>query len=319
LLDNLEKIPGIQAVAFAGTPPASAYSSFSTMKFKNDKKDIDATVEVKYGNPAYFKLYNLKLVAGRYPLPADSAVKEYLVNENYVHFLGYKNPTDILGKIIENGDKKIPVVGVLADFHFKSLHSAIQPLAYASVELSNNWFHIALKPKNGSKDAWTNTIGSIEKAYKAIYPEEAFDYKFFDDSIASFYKSEEDTVALLSWATGLCIFISCLGLLGLVIYTTNLRTKEIGVRKVLGASVSQIVSLLSKDFVQLVLLAFVIAAPIAWWAMHKWLEDFSYRAGTSWWIYGISGVAMIFIALLTLSLQTIRSAMANPVKSLRTE
>ena len=118
---------------------------------------------------------------------------------------------------------------------------------------------------------------------------------------------------------GLAIFISCLGLLGLVIYTTTQRTKEIGVRKVLGASVPQIVSLLSKDFVQLVLVAFVIAAPVAWWAMHKWLEDFAYRTSISWWIFGLSGIAMVVIALLTLSIQTIRSATASPVKSLRTE
>lgn len=124
---------------------------------------------------------------------------------------------------------------------------------------------------------------------------------------------------MLNWSAGLAVFISCLGLLGLVIYTTSQRTKEIGVRKVLGASVTQIVSLLSKDFMQLVALAFVIATPLAWWAMYKWLEDFAYRTTLSWWIFGISGIAMLMIALLTLSIQTIRSAVANPVKSLRTE
>jgi len=124
---------------------------------------------------------------------------------------------------------------------------------------------------------------------------------------------------LLNWCTGLAIFISCLGLFGLVIYITTQRTKEIGVRKVLGASVTQIVSLLSKDFIGLVIIAFVIATPLAWWAMHKWLEDFAYRTTINWWIFGLSGSFMILIALLTLSIQTIRSAIANPVKSLRTE
>jgi len=319
LLNKLKEIPGVQAVAFAGNAPASANTSFTTMKFKNDKKDVDATVQLKNADSDYFKLYNMKLLAGRFPLPSDSLEKEYVVNENYTRFLGYKNPEDILGKTVERGDKKIPIVGVLADFHYQSLHSSIQPLAYSAVNKNKNIFHVALSPKNGNNDAWKNTISQIEKVYKELYPEKEFDYKFFDESIAEFYKTERDTSRLLTWATGLCIFISCLGLLGLVIYTTNLRTKEIGVRKVLGASVSQIVSLLSKDFISLVIIAFVIAAPAAWWAMHKWLEDFAYRAAISWWIFGLSGAAMIMLALLTLSIQTIRSAMANPVKSLRTE
>jgi ABC-type antimicrobial peptide transport system permease subunit len=159
----------------------------------------------------------------------------------------------------------------------------------------------------------------MRSAWKEVYPDEQFNYEFLDESIAKFYKKEQDTANLLNWSTGLAVFISCLGLLGLVIYTTTQRTKEIGVRKVLGASVSQIVSLLSRDFISLVLLAFVIAAPLAWWAMNQWLQDFAYRTTFSWWIFAISGTLMLMVALLTLSIQTIRSAVANPVRSLRTE
>jgi putative ABC transport system permease protein len=178
---------------------------------------------------------------------------------------------------------------------------------------------VALQPQNSEGVLWKNAISKIQKAYKQIYPDEDFNYKFFDETIAKFYESEQNTSSLLKWATGLAILISCLGLLGLVIYTTNVRTKEIGIRKILGASVAGIVSILSKDFVRLVLIAFVIAAPIAWWAIYKWLEDFAYRTTISWWIFGLSGIAMTIIALLTLSIQTIRSAIANPVSSLRTE
>jgi putative ABC transport system permease protein len=210
-------------------------------------------------------------------------------------------------------------VGVMADFNQQSLHELVKPLAFASQNQYSSTFHIALKPQNAAGASWKNTISKIESAFKKYYPEEEFSYEFFDESIARFYKSEQDLSRLLKWATGLAIFISCMGLLGLVIYTTNLRTKEIGVRKVLGASVSNIVSLLSKDFIVLVIIAFIIAAPLAWWAMNKWLENFAYRTSINWWVFVASGVSMIIIALITLSIQTIKAAMANPVKSLRTE
>ncbi len=174
-------------------------------------------------------------------------------------------------------------------------------------------------PKTGNTDSWKATIAGIETAWKEVYPEEEFKYEFFDESIAKFYKKEQQTASLLNWSAGLAIFISCLGLLGLVIYTTTQRTKEIGVRKVLGASATQIVSLLSKDFIQLVIVGFAIAAPLAWWAMHRWLEDFAYRTNISWWVFALSGILMALIALLILSIHTIRAALSNPVKSLRTE
>jgi predicted lysophospholipase L1 biosynthesis ABC-type transport system permease subunit len=162
-------------------------------------------------------------------------------------------------------------------------------------------------------------LKKIEAAYKEVYPENDFSYTFFDESIARFYQSEQNLVRLLRWATGLCIFISCLGLLGLVMFTTNSRLKEIGVRKVLGASVSQIVTLLSKDFVVLVLVAFAIAAPAAWWFMHSWLNDFAYRTPVGWWIFAACGLGMLLLALIILSARTIRAATDNPVGVLRSE
>lgn len=319
LQQKLKAIPGIEMISLAGTTPAMSGYNMATMKFIGVKKEIESTAEVKSADTNYFKLFGMKLLAGRY-LEQSDTTKEYLINNTYAKFLGYSNPADIIGRYIERGKARIPIVGVLADFHSQSTHSAIKPLAYSSEEKWHANFHIALKKINGSAATWKETIAKIEKAYKEIYPEEdTFNYEFFDERIAKFYTTEQNLSKLLKWATGLAIFISCLGLFGLVIYTTGVRTKEIGVRKVLGASVAQIVSLLSKDFVSLVLLAFIIAAPLAAWAMYKWLQDFAFRTNMSWWVFIASGGLMIVIALITLSIQTIRSARANPVKALRTE
>src|SRR4029079_9382000 len=205
------------------------------------------------------------------------------------------------------------------DFIQKSLHEPVKPLVIASWNYVERNFSISLQPQDEAGNAWKTTISKIEKAFKEVYPEDDFNYSFFDEDIAKYYAAEQNISSLLKWSTVLAIFISCLGLLGLVIYTTTQRTKEIGVRKVLGASVSQIVSLISKDFILLVLFAFVIAAPLAWIGMNKWLQYFAYRTTFSWWIFAISGALMLMVALLTLSIQTIRSAVANPVRSLRTE
>jgi hypothetical protein len=259
----------------------------------------------------------MKLIAGR-NLQQSDTIREYLVNEAYTRFLGYRNPADVIGKTVGHGAHQIPIVGVLADVHTKSLHQAITPVAFRCQAKGHTTFHIALKKQNENNE-WKSGIEKIGKAWKEIYPEEEFKYSFLDETIAKFYKKEQDTERLLNWCTSLSILISCLGLLGLVIYTTTQRTKEIGVRKVLGASIAQIVSLISKDFMQLVMLAFVIVVPLSWWAMHDWLQDFAYRTSISWWIFLASGTLMTLIAFLVMSIQTVRSAMVNPVKSLRTE
>ncbi|HRH58998.1 MAG TPA: ABC transporter permease [Chitinophagaceae bacterium] len=318
LLHRLQALPGINKVCLGGAPPASNGTSMQTMKYNNGKKEIETTVEVKYADEDYFKLYNMQLIAGKFPQRSDSLI-EYAINENYARFLGFKNPADAVGKMIEHGDGGgIPIVGVLKDFYSQSLHAAIQPLVYYSIYGNESKMHIALQPETKPGE-WKTTIAQIEKAFKEVYPEQDFTYVFVDETIAKFYDKEQHTSTLLSYATGLAIFISCLGLLGLVIYTTNQRTKEIGVRKVLGASVLQIVSLISKDFLKLVIIAFVIAAPLAWWGMNEWLKNFAYHTQLNIWLFAAAGFIMIVIAFLTLAFQTFNAASANPVKSLRTE
>ena len=313
-MDKIEQMPGVQMVSLAGEPPAADGWSSDGLKFSDGKKEVVTDVRLKYGDTNYLKLYHIPLLAGRYTRASDTT-NEFIINETYMHMLGFQKPDEILNKRLN----QMPIVGVMADFNQESLHTPVKPMVFAS-QLDNCYaLHIALKTGPNQASAWKTAIASIEKEFKEMYPGEDFSYGFLDESIAKFYKSEQDLSHLLTWATGLAIFISCMGLLGLVMYTTSLRMKEIGVRKVLGASVAQILTILSKEFVQLVLIASLLAIPLAWWAMNKWLADFAYRAPVSWWIFAISIAGMMLIALFTLSIQTIRAASANPVESLRTE
>lgn len=318
LLGRINAIPEIELASMGYLTPAADGPAYTNIKYNNGKEDKKVNVQIRWGDTNYLRLYNINLLAGRNVQQSDT-IKEFIINETYSKILGFQNPEDALNRQLDFNGKKMPIVGVMKDFHELSLHAPIEPVVFGSFVKRSGFFHIALKPQNIEGTVWQNAIRKLEKAFKRVYPEADFSYNFFDESIAKFYKSEQDTGRLLKWATVLAIFISCLGLLGLVIYTTNVRKKEIGIRKVLGASVVQIVSNLSRDFILLVVIAFIIAVPLAWWATHKWLEDFVYRTPMSWWIFIASGVIMLLIALLTLSIQTIRAAVANPVKSLRTE
>jgi len=318
LFDRIKSLPGVEMASLGGNTPASDNYSTGEINYKDGKKEIQNDVQFKYGDTNYLKLFHIKILAGRNTLPGDT-VKEGVINETYAHILGFTDVRKAVGQNLDWNGVKLPIVGVVADFNMQSLHQPIKPMLF-SVALSNCYsIHIALKPQNEAGTAWQSTIGQVQKAYKEIYPAEDFEYAFYDDTIGKFYQAEQNISKLLAWATGLAILISCLGLLGLVIYTTNQRTKEIGIRKVLGASVTNIVSILSTDFVKLVLVSFIIALPIAWYAMHKWLQNFAYRTAINWWVFALSGLLMVLIAAVTLSFQTIRAAVANPAQSLKNE
>ena len=214
--------------------------------------------------------------------------------------------------------KPYPIIGVVADFHQASMRTPIKPMIITFENKNNHVFHIALQPQQAGA-GWNATLAQIQKAFKEIFPENDFSYQFFDESIAKFYAAEQHISRLLKWATALTILISCLGLTGLVIYTTNQRTREIGIRKVLGASIARILSLLSKDYIKLIIIAFLIATPAAFWALHRWLETFAYRTPMHWWLFPLSGGTMLAIALAVMSVRTVRTASANPVISLRSE
>jgi ABC-type antimicrobial peptide transport system permease subunit len=205
------------------------------------------------------------------------------------------------------------------DFHSQSLHDPITPFFIGSIKKNERAVSLKLSTAGKDADGFKILITQVEKAAKEVYPNEKFEYKFFDETIASLYEKEQKTARLMNTAMAIAIFISCMGLFGLATFTAQQRVKEIGIRKVLGASASSIVGMLSKDFLALVIVAILIASPVAGYLAHQWLLNFAYKVDVSWWIFALSGLAAIIIALITISFQSVKAALANPVLSLRSE
>lgn len=320
LFQKLKAIPEIADVSLAGFPPSTNGGLGFTLKYKNGAVEIDTNVRIKPADTNYINLYHIKILAGT-NLPYSDTMNSLVINEKCSQMLGFKNPQEAIGKYVGTNftREKIPVVGVVANFIQNSLHDEIMPLVIVSDKSMELTFNVALKPENAEGTVWKSAISKIQKSFKEIYPDTDLEINFLDESIAKYYTAEQSISTLLKWATGLAIVISCLGLLGLVIYTTNQRTKEIGIRKVVGASVSQIITLLSKDFLKLIVLSFIIAVPIVWIAANKWLENFAFKIHLSLWLFIIGGILVILLALIILLLRTYNAATVNPVESLRTE
>jgi ABC-type antimicrobial peptide transport system permease subunit len=325
LLNDFRSMPQVALVGLGNDPPSADVYNRMRGTYNDGKKQITTDeVIIKSGDENYIKIYQIKLLAGRNISEADSG-KAIIINNTYAKLLGFTDPHDAIGKQLNwrgGRGRNVSIIGVVADFNQRSLHSPIYPSAILSgsgeLRLMMT-LHVSLKPETASGNEWKTAITNMGKAWKKVYPDDDFDCHFYDDTIARFYDEEQHTSTLLTWATGFSILISCLGLLGLAIYTTNQRTKEIGIRKVFGASVAQIVTLLSTELISLILLAFIIVTPIAWYAVNKWMESFADHVAISWWVFLISGAGMLLTGLFTLSFRTIRAGMANPVKSLRNE
>jgi putative ABC transport system permease protein len=307
---------GVQAVSFnSNSPVEDDNNMFTKFKFDNAIKDADFQAISKFVDNDYVPTYKLQLVAGR-NLQPSGWTKEFLVNESFIKSLGLKKPEDIIGKEISmmNGLIKCPVVGVVKDFNDRSLRNNLAPLLMATNSTMYRQASIKLSITNIAA-----SMQSIKKIWEQTFPNNVYEYRFLDDKIASFYKQENQLSQLYKIFAAIAIFLSCLGLYGLASFMAVQRIKEVGIRKVLGATAANIVYLFSKEFIVLIAIAFVIATPIAWYYMHQWLQDYSYRIDISWWIFLIGGVASIVIALATVSFQAIKAAVANPVKSLKTE
>jgi ABC-type antimicrobial peptide transport system permease subunit len=304
----------IQQISFSSNVPAGEDNNWTMFSYENLPKTVDFYSIIKFTDDQYLKLYRLKLVAGRNFLPSDT-IKEFIVNEALVKKLGIVNPEDALNKQITLGPKaKGRIVGVLKDYHNRSFKDEYAPMLFTTLKSQYATTNLKISTTN-----ITATIAGFEKTWNEVYPDFAFQYQFLDDRIANFYKQENQLSNIYQWFAIVAILLSCLGLYGLASFMAVQRIKEVGIRKVLGASVFGIVYLFSKEFVVLVTIGFVIASPVTWYFMNKWLQNYTYRINLRWDIFVLAGGMAICIALATVSFQLIKAALTNPVKSLRNE
>ncbi|HEY2727092.1 MAG TPA: ABC transporter permease [Parafilimonas sp.] len=315
LSNQLNKIPQVKSYSFCHASPSSDNDWGGSVKYDGgDWASWQGLSEV--GDSSYVNTFGLHIIAGR-NLREGFSTAEFLINEKMVKELGIKNPDDVLGKKLTIGefdDKVGNIVGVVKDFNSQSLAVPISSLVIADVPGKFN--SIAVKLSDGDL---LHSMDAIRQNWQQVFPNDVFEYHYVDDQIANLY-TKEDLQQKIVWLSAMvAIIISCLGLLGLVSLMTLQRTKEIGIRKVLGASAAGITTMLSKDFLKLVVIAIFIAMPLGWWIMNEWLTDFAYHVNISWWVFVSAGLLVILIALVTVSFQAIRAAIANPVKSLRTE
>jgi len=264
----------------------------------------------------YIPQLKIKVVAGR-PFSRQfmtDTTHAMMLNEAAVKMFGYTSPQQAIGKKFQQWGREGTIVGVVKDFHFRSLQEVIKPLSIRIEPRGCGLLSINVDARHIPA-----TVAAVERKWKQLVPDKPFTYYFLDEFFDKQYRSEDRFGTLFLYFAGLAIFISCLGLMGLASYSTVQRTKEIGVRKVVGASVGQIVFLLSREFLALVLVAFVVSAPIAWWLIEGWLKGFAYRVPVYWWVFAVAGLLALLIAILTVSFQAVKAAVANPVNSLRSE
>jgi ABC-type antimicrobial peptide transport system permease subunit len=314
LRNSLLSMPGIRSVTFNSTDPATDDNNYNQFTYNHDTTTSQMYSIQKIADAEYLPTYKIPLVAGR-NFSSDTA-HEFLVSETYVHDLNIRNPKDVLNKdmSVVGGTKYGKIVGVFKDYHcngFKENYSRIVIFPYKPLFI---FAGIKLNPGNPSA-----TLAAISRLWNQTYPEFVFSYTFLDQSIANFYRQEDEQAALCKIFAGIAIFLSCLGLYGLASFMAIQRIKEVGIRKVLGASIQSIVYLFSREFTLLIVIAFVIASPIAWYFMHRWLEGYAFRITIGWWIFLGSGAASLAVALATVGFNAVKAARANPVRSLRTE
>ena len=307
------KMRGVKGVAHATDAPTKINNGTTGVLWegKDPNSKIDFTqVGIGYD---FIKTMHIQMLQGR-DFSRDFATDSvnYIINETALKIIGYKNP---VGKPLTLWGMKGTIIGVIKDFHFNSLHTAINPLMLRLGENFDGGIALVKTEPGKTKEA----LASLEKVYKELNPKVPFTYKFSDEEYQKLYQSEQVVSQLANYFAFLAIFISCLGLLGLVIFTAEQRTKEFGIRKVLGASPVILFNLLSKEFLMLVVVAIIIASPVAWYFSNQWLQDFAYKINLSWWVFVIAAFTALLIALITISFQAIKTARANPVKSLRSE
>ena len=313
LKTQFKGVSSIEKVSFINTPPMSQNQNTTDVQYNNRKESEKFSIYIKFADVDYLDLYGVKVVAGRNLMPSDT-VREFLVNEETVKRLGEKTNNDVLNKKMIIWGKTGIVVGVLKDYHVMTLHEKIPPLALST--MTHMYQTIAVKMNMADAQ---NTIKKLDKIWSTTFPDFVFEYEFYDEAIGKMYQMETAMLGLIQAFALIAILIGCLGLYGLVSFMVAQKTKEVGVRKVLGASVGQILWLFGKEFSLLILIAFAIAAPAAWWVLNGWLQDFEYRISIGVGVFAVAIFVTGMIAVITVGWQSSRAALANPVKSLRTE
>jgi putative ABC transport system permease protein len=280
---------------------------------------VNAEIKFLAADYDFVPVYGVHVVAGRnFSRDYGTDTAGFIINEAAVNVLGWPSSKDAVGKKLKYSSINGSIIGVISNFHFESMHQKIVPLVLVmpSQQFGNFYNNLSVKVSGNNLP---EALAKIKKTWEAYLPEAPYQYTFLDDNFQKLYQSEQRQKTIFTLFSFIAIFIACLGLLGLSSFAITQRFKEIGIRKVLGANVGSIVSLLSKDFLRLVAIGSVIAFPVAWYAMYKWLQDFAYRINIDWWVFVIAGCAAAFVALITVSFQAIKAALMNPIKSLRTE
>jgi len=323
LLQKVGALPEIAMTSTSEETPAANGHRGTDIIYK-DKNEVKVSAEMHIADEHLLPLYEMKLLAGRNLLKSDT-MTEILLNESCARALGFKDPRDAIGRMVESGQKdkpgqgRLPVVGVVADFHSRSLRENVGPVFICSNSSASRLISLKFSAAARHAGDLRNSLSKIESYWKELYLENKFEYTFFDETIAAFYDKEEKTAQIVNTAMLICIFICCMGLFGLTTFMVGQRTREISIRKVLGASVSNIVQLLTSDFVWLIVISVLLASPIAWYFLHRWLQDFAYRIPIRPWVFIGSGLIALAIAMATVGFQTIRAALANPARNLRSE
>jgi putative ABC transport system permease protein len=313
LKKKLTDINGVEQVSLSSDIPAGQDDNWTMFTYENAAKQVDFYSIIKMADERYLPTYKLQLAAGRNVMASDT-IREFLVNEALTQKLGIK-PEDALNKQLTLGKfAKGRIVGVLKNFHNRSFKDEYAPMLISTFKKQYQLSNIKLSSANIAA-----SLKGVEKLWNEVYPDYAFEYKFMDEHIASFYKQESQLSQIYECFAVVAILLSCLGLYGLASFMAVQRIKEVGIRKVLGSSVAAIVYLFSKEFVVLIGVGFAIAAPITWYLMNKWLQDYIYRIYIHWSIFLLAAVIAMVIALATVSYQLIKAALVNPVNSLRSE
>jgi predicted permease len=310
---QLQQLAGVESVSLCYSAPASESNNSTNLRFDHRAEDEHWEVNTKRADDQYLKTFGLKLVAGRNLFPADTA-REFLINETMVRRLNLGSAAEALGKSLKVNKITGPIVGVVRDFHNYSLRSVVAPIAIFPDVHNYDRCAVKINPSHIH-----SSLAAIEKIWNGTFPEYLYSYRFLDESIAAFYDFDTSLLNLIALFAAIAVFIGCLGLYGLTAFMAVRKTKEIGVRKVLGAGIPSILWLFGREFMRLVVIAFLIAAPAAWIIMHQYLQDFKYRIFLGPGIFALAmGVTMV-IVVLTVGYRSMRSALANPVRALRSE